>query len=370
MRAACPRLFEAEALRDGRLGDPELARFRAHVSMCPECAREVRALEALAQALRDSADSGAAPGIDELHVRRRRTRLLAAFDATLVPAPPQRFGRVALGVATGVFALAALLLAVARWRSPGDAAAGAVVAPDPIAVHAEGNARWSRSVAGQLEEISLRSGTLAIRVDHARAARRLLVLLPDGELEDIGTAFTVSAEPGRSTRVLVHEGRVELRLRGQSPRVLRAGDVWDPASATAVAPPAASTAESTATAPARQPARSPAPSARPRTASPSARDAAPALAAPSSSALVADPAADFRAALAAFNQGDGAGAAARFSAFVAKHPADARAEDAAYLRILALQRAGDASGAERAARDYLRRYPRGFRRSEVEALLR
>ncbi len=52
------------------------------------------------------------------------------------------------------------------------------------------------------------------------------------------------------------------------------------------------------------------------------------------------------------------------------HPRDPRVEDAAYLRVLALQRAGDEAGLQAAGRDYLRRHPNGFRRSEIEALLR
>jgi Outer membrane lipoprotein len=81
-----------------------------------------------------------------------------------------------------------------------------------------------------------------------------------------------------------------------------------------------------------------------------------------------DPAADFRAALAALSAGDQTRAAARFSAFLANHPRDPRAEDAAYLRVIALQRSGDPLTTKAAARDYLRRYPHGFRRAEVAPL--
>jgi TolA-binding protein len=56
------------------------------------------------------------------------------------------------------------------------------------------------------------------------------------------------------------------------------------------------------------------------------------------------------------------------AAFLGKYPRDPRSEDAAYLRIIALQRAGDVSGTERAATEYLRRYPSGFRRAEAERL--
>jgi hypothetical protein len=51
-------------------------------------------------------------------------------------------------------------------------------------------------------------------------------------------------------------------------------------------------------------------------------------------------------------------------------PEDPRAEDAAYLLVIALQRASDADGARQAAGDYLRRFPNGFRRASVAAIAR
>jgi TolA-binding protein len=72
--------------------------------------------------------------------------------------------------------------------------------------------------------------------------------------------------------------------------------------------------------------------------------------------------------MAAFNGGDNERAAALFAAFLSEHGADPRAEDAAYLRVLALQRSGDTASTQRAARSYLARYPRGFRQAEVAPL--
>jgi TolA-binding protein len=80
------------------------------------------------------------------------------------------------------------------------------------------------------------------------------------------------------------------------------------------------------------------------------------------------PSLDFRAATALLGSGDNVAAAAAFAGFLAKYPRDPRGEDASYLRIIALQRAGDSGGTERAAAEYLRRYPKGFRRAEVEKL--
>ena len=85
-RADCPRLFEAEARRDGRLTGTERASFERHLSACPACSREVQALEALAASLRND-DRG---GVDELHERRERT---ASRALAITPRP----GRPRLG---------------------------------------------------------------------------------------------------------------------------------------------------------------------------------------------------------------------------------------------------------------------------------
>jgi TolA-binding protein len=375
MKTSCPRLFEVEAMRDGRLTGAEVARFHAHVGLCPTCAREVRAVEALAAALQAPERAGGLPAdSDELSVRRRRTRLLAAFDATLLPAPRQAFARLTpiLAATLGTLCiLIGLAFAIMHRRSLATAIpAAASNAPDPVRVRADGPAQWSRQVDNQLEKIRLEAGTLAIRVDHARSAPRLLVLLPDGELEDIGTAFTVSVDAGRTSRVTVQEGKVVLHLGGKPALALSAGAIWTPDPAPALAsaitsagpnPPLAPSAgsDATSTAPPRS-----------KTA-PGLRTAAAFPPPPSGSAEVTsgpDPAADFRAALAALSAGDQTRAAARFSAFLADHPRDPRAEDAAYLRVIALQRSGDALTTQAAARDYLRRYPHGFRRAEVTPL--
>jgi TolA-binding protein len=74
--------------------------------------------------------------------------------------------------------------------------------------------------------------------------------------------------------------------------------------------------------------------------------------------------------MAALDVGDNHQAAAAFASFLEKHPRDPRAEDAAYLRIIALQRCGDSGSMKGAALEYLRRYPAGFRHADVENLSR
>jgi hypothetical protein len=335
--ARCPRLFEVEALRDGRLGGAEQKTFERHLVTCAACAREAAALDKLAGAAR--ADARSAGVANELHVLRERTRLLAGFDRVLV-SPRRRAGarRVLLLPSAALVAVAALM--VVWFGRPASS-----VRPGRADVRADSTTVWSRRVAiGNREEIALQRGLLWIRVDHSSGHRGLLVSLPDGELEDVGTTFTVSADGGRTTRVAVEEGRVSLWLRGRPAVDIGPGGVWLP---TAPPPPVVGP---TSPVP-------PLPTSRPTHARhPSAVPTAP------------DPLVEFRAAMEALRAGDGRQAAAAFTRFLVEHPRDPMAEDAAYLRIIALQRAGASADVKRAAEEYLQRFPTGFRRAEVEKL--
>jgi hypothetical protein len=357
--APCPRLFQAEAMRDGRLTGAERAGFERHIAMCAACAREVRALETLAEALRAIRGGEA----DDLRIRRGRTRLLAAFDRALVApegrATPRRLLVLAVGAATVVVGL--LVLWRVRPLPPTAQASSAVV-------HADGAAVWSKGREGGREKVVLERGVLWIHVDHSPGQGSLVVVLPDGELEDIGTTFIVTAEDGHTKRVTVQEGRVVLRRRDRPQVAIGSGETWV---ADAPAPAACSSA-----APPSEPAAKPAEHAAP------AEYAAPAplahersaarlrSSAPVGSAQAPDPSADFRAAMNALDVGDNHEAATEFASFLRKHPGDRRAEDAAYLRVIALQRCGDTSRTKEAALEYLRLYPAGFRRAEVERLAR
>jgi hypothetical protein len=343
--AACPRVFEAEAMRDGRLAGAELASFERHLSVCPVCSRDAQALEALAEPLRSNSQD-----TDELHVRRERSRLLAAFDRTLV-VPERRWdARRLLLSAAGVGAF--VMLAGVFWRVRPVAQ---LAHASSVVVHADSTAVWSMRKAGKREKVVLQRGALLIHVDHHSSAQgRLLVVLPDGELEDTGTTFTVSAQDGHTTRVAVQEGSVALRIRGQPPVAIGAGDTWiaDTRPAAQACPSPATPAQPTAT----PRLSSPGPSV-PRQRSPTPRVS-----------MLPDPALEFRAAVAALGIGKHREAAAAFASFIVKHPSDPRAEDAAYLRVIALQKYGANSDMKGAAQEYLRRYPTGFRHADVERL--
>lgn len=363
----CPRLFEVEALRDGRLEGAERCDFERHLDSCRACSNEARALRQLAERL--AAESR--PGADDLHVRREKLRLLAAFNDELLrqPRPSQRRRLVALAAALTVFVATAWL-----WRGQ--------VSPTPqearefATIHAQEGTRWTRRSEAKRDVVFLHSGRLNIHVTGTNLSPALLVVLPDGELEDIGTKFSVSVDGVRTRRVVVEEGAVLLRLRGRAPLAISAGGEWTaesepaaqassatalPLSTAAPAPAVARSAAATARTP--EPSNLPHPPLRP--------SSEPASAASPSAIAPAHAAADaFGTAVSALNSGRNAEAAALFAQFMAVHGGDARAQDAAYLRVVALQATGDSGATRAAARDYLRAYPKGFRRTEVERLAR
>lgn len=355
--ASCPRAFEAEAARDGRLAGAALASFARHLTACGACSREAKALEGLTEGLRAGLPETEGPA-DELHVLRERLRLLSAFDRSLVGAtpPPGRGAARRLLWRASVVAVAAF--AVVLWRMGRPAAPARA---ESALVHSAPAAVWSRRVSADREEIVLVRGALSIRVDHASHERRVVVLLPDGEVEDIGTVFTVSAADGRTVRISVDEGIVMLRLRGRPPVVVTAGNAWSappqtsPIDVAAPAAPAPRAATASVGIPAL-PARAAATSLR--------RPSAPIAAA----SRAADAATDFRTALAALDAGANRDAAAAFARFVAAYPGEARAEDAAYLRVIALQRSGADAAMRNAAAEYLRLYPAALRRAEIVKL--
>ena len=363
--AQCARSFEVEAMRDGRLGGAELASFARHLTSCAACAHEARALEALAEAVR--AASGAADDIDrdELRVLRARTRLIAAFDRGLVASAPKQSARRWLRPAVVAAAFAGMvILGRARLRAPAVRAASVVVQAERATV-------WAEHAEGERKRLVLSRGAIWVHVDHRSGSGRVVVELPDGELEDRGTTFTVSVQDGHTSRVAVDEGSVVLRLKGERSVTIDAGDTWAPeprvASPESRRAPALAPGAVPVPAPVLAPVVAPAPArrtpARPRVAS-SPRPVA--VAAPAA----LDPAHDFRAAVALFDAGANSQAAAAFATFAQAHPRDPRAEDAAYLLVIALQRSGAEDDMKRAAQQYLRRYPAGFRRSEVETLER
>ncbi|MFT3764944.1 MAG: FecR domain-containing protein [Minicystis sp.] len=402
----CPKASLVEALRDGRLGPQEQASMERHLSTCADCAALARDLDRIGEALR-----APLPPATPLEHQRARVALLerAALQSPASLRAPSRRPLVF------AFAAAAMVLAVAvgwaggRLTAPAAPAVGSQAAETTIRPSNE--ASFERKATAGIEVVTLDRGTLDVTVRPLAKGERFVVRTKDAEIEVRGTAFRVEAEGGRIRGVAVTEGTVEVRYAGFS-AVIPSGGSWR---ATGDGAPAASAAPSTAptssASPAANtpPAASAAPSASPAASAPAATSAPTVLAAspappapkiaartvaraaspaPASiDAPIAPPAAapdpepapraaptvppasrDFAAAMTALGRGDYEGSAKQLEAFASAHPGDARADEADYLRAVALQRAGRAAEAAAAARRYLATRPAGAHRMEARQI--
>jgi TolA-binding protein len=77
---------------------------------------------------------------------------------------------------------------------------------------------------------------------------------------------------------------------------------------------------------------------------------------------------EFADAMESLSRGDFGASAGKLSGFASAHPRDPRAEEAAYLQAIALERAGRLPEAQAAARRYLAAYPDGAHRAQVRRL--
>lgn len=321
MTARCPRLWEVEAARDSRLSGTALAAHDAHVTACRECNHEREAFDALARDLRASDADG-----DEVSLRRlRQTTLERAFDDSGAPSrTPSRVRIAALGVALLGVAVFAFLRNTRVTQA----------APSIAVTAGDGSATWTRHSAGGVEQIDLGDGAFSLVVRRRPSDARVIVRVPEGEIEDFGTRFDVSVRAGRTQRIAVREGSVAFRRPGKAPLRLSAGMVWsanDDASALvatapiAVMPKPEVAAEVPVAATTRPPVRV---------------ERAERVTAAVATAAAAEP---MRASLPATS-----------------------AEDAAYLHVLALLREGRDKEARLAAALYVQRFPNGFRHPEMQ----
>jgi ferric-dicitrate binding protein FerR (iron transport regulator) len=358
---ACSRSWQAEAMADGRLSPQDERAFKRHSAACHACQREL----AILLALSDAGQRLPASEPTELDRRRARQELLRRANALAVSAHPSRMRAWAAVAAFAALAIAALVFL--RPLSPPQPSL-AVETPTYEVVAGEGTT-WLTLQQGATLRLGLTRGHLEITVDKLRAGQRFLVQLPDGELEVRGTRFILDVEDASTRLVKVTEGAVALSLRGKPRLLLEPGDAYSPATQPPPAAPSSSPAkpENAGDAIATPPAASSpviAPKSRVMRAAPSAAPSAevePAPARPASH--------PFNEAMAAFTAGDYGRAESLFRTFERENPSDGRVEDTTFLRAVARKRRGDDAGAEAAAREYLRKYPAGFRRLEAERLL-
>jgi hypothetical protein len=257
------------------------------------------------------------PPVDggDVAVKRLRQRVLDSVSEARAIRPnrsPRMLTRLALG-ATFFAASAAVVLFWSPWRLPSDTFLASVQSTDgrPIL--------WARDAENGMEWITLRDGAFRVSIRPHAAARRVVVRVPEGRIDDLGTVFDVRIREGRTTDIRVSDGHVQLWFSGANGVVLGTHEVWEAPPASSALPPS-----TTVEPPARAPQKAtPAPKGPIRS---THRSGAP------------QPATD-----------DGS-------------------EDAAYLRVIDLFRAGQDDEARAAARDYVRRFPMGFRRTEMEAV--
>ncbi len=250
---------------------------------------------------------------DELTLRsalhRNKVTLFQRMDRK--PAGDLRAWKIA-----GTLTLAASIGWMCR-HTPQRAPAAALAAT--IVSQPTGPAEWNRHTDGKVESVVLTAGTLSLQTRGSHQGPVLRVFVPDGEIEDIGTAFRVTVQNTRTVSIEVSEGLVVFHRNDGNDVRLPAGTSWTALPETSAWKPVPQASEVAHKEP---------PAAR------SLRHAPP-------------------------------------SAVASTEPHDVGAdEDALYLRIGALLQEGRRAEARLAAREYVVRFPRGFRHVEVERLLR
>ncbi len=358
----CARTAEIELLFDGRLTEERTREVEGHVERCPCCKEELGALTRLRSEL--AATSGAP---NAFVMRRLRREVMERAAGKVVPAPKRTFKPwvfAALGAVLVAFGVVIGLGVLGRGAAPassGPTAAEVTVTTGP-------GASYSREEDGAKEIIKLTDGSFDFDVRAHREGRRLVVVIPEGEIEDIGTRFRVVVRDGRTEEVSVQEGEVELRRNGVAPVRLIAGMSYRPlateaAKASAEPKEPKELGQPPTPAPANvADARPSAPDGRgaPKVTSPIEQGPAPAV----------PPTAPPKIAAAVRSAAAPKGAAA-------SHPATPRGpavgptgEDVAYMNVISLLRAQRKAEAREAARRWLAAYPQGLRRPEMERVAR
>lgn len=347
-RAPCAMAPLVEARRDKRLDPRDAASVERHLAACASCAELVADLDLLGQLARREV-----PGASPIEQRRGRMRLLREAARHEGRSAAARWAGLAVAL-VGATALAIALMtslqpapARALVLSGFSVPAGLIERAPLSTVRPSEGARFTREERGGVHIVTLEAGALDVEVQPLKEGERFLVRTSDAEVEVRGTKFRVEASDGLLQLVSVAEGKVEVRPRAGERALIEPGGVWrpsPPAVAPAAAPAASSSSSSTSTSTGAAAPRAP------------------------SKAGADETSTAFREAMRAMEDGDYATAADRLKGFSQAHPDDARAEDAAFLAVLSLERAGRREAAVQAARRYLERFPNGFRRAEAEAI--
>lgn len=337
----CERVWEAEAIEDGRLSGGGRDAFLRHARVCGTCSRTLSELDGLRALSRSSQVAERT----ELQRRRLRVELLRRADQSQKATPGPR----ARWIAVAVLVLCALVIGarVRATRKPTAVAAS----PASYEVTDLRGASWHLESPAPSAVIALDEGEAAFHVTKLHEGERFRVRLPDGEIEVRGTRFVVAVRGHKTQHVSVSEGVVALHIVGTSEHVLLAGESWE-------VPREIASVPSTTFVPA----------AGAMTAFPPHASTTHTPAVPSSANHESGAGPKFGAAMNEFSASRYADAELLFTRFCKEFPADARCEDASFLRAVCRQKLGDAKGAAQLARAYLDRWPSGLRRTEAERL--
>ena len=366
MSHECDRLWEVDALREGRLSGRDVDSFARHREGCEECRlrfEEDERMRALGRALPSME-------VDRLHARRLRQSILRAAATSEEPSRAPR--GIVFGALAACFVLAAVF---ASWRlyvrSPVASSnrANATAAPNTpmerpfgATIDPEAGAVWEARTEGLVERVRLTAGAVAMTVRHREAGERFVVDLPDGEIEVRGTRFRVDVRDGTTRSVRVSEGLVALRRVGAEEVLLAAGESW-PLLATSDVSERAKAAAPTASARPLSPSR---PNKR-------GADAHPVRSSPSSSPSAATESknddSEYEAAVNLFSAQRYDEAARALHAFAIAHPDRPFADDAAFLEASALARAGRPDAAAVVAERFLDRYPSSLHTPDAATLV-
>jgi hypothetical protein len=319
---SCARRWEAEAAHDGRLSDGAKAAFEQHLTHCQECNREQRYVQSLSGALSQLDDAA-----DEVSLRRSRRIVLERANATSqTPGLARMRARDLRRVWAGLAAFAAIATAIAivqRVRPK----------PAPVTVVAKAETRWNRHRENDVEHVELTEGAFELVVHRRSGDPRVVVRVPEGEIEDVGTAFAVVVHRGRTERIAVREGSVVFRRPGLADARIVAGQDWSPP----------------------EPERD----ARKELAVLPAPPVEPLLSAEAGPRLMTERSPIPRPRIRARK-------AAGAASYAVPRAVESSVEDVAYLQIISLLRGGREEEARSAASAYLQTFPYGFRRPEVE----
>lgn len=304
----CDRAALVEAMLDGRLGPPDQASVERHLKTCAACSELLRELTALRQTLRSS-PRPIAP------LAHHRARLALLRQAAAPPVAPRRpVGLLAAALVT----LPLVVWAASSLSSGSRGVVPVVTAPMPPGVTTPASAPTRGEPA-------------------ATTSPSVATTAPPPVVSAVNSAPTAlpAANATNATNAPTAAPRSPAPSSSDGPRRPHneAGERPAPGAAT---PPATPPATPSAMAP---------------------------VAAPSSGASQ-----EFADAMDALSRGDFGASAGKLSGFASAHPRDPRAEEAAYLQAIALERAGRLPEAQAAARRYLAAYPDGAHRAQARRL--